>query len=330
MSTATQQRSPLWAAEPSTNSGHQRIRARIAGLHCSLCTGTIEKALGRMNGVGTVSVSLTHEQALVDYDPDVVSPERILGTLRDVGYDLYDPRKLRPFEDEERDLVREGTRLLAAIAASLTAIGLIATVTGIWSVLVLASVVVLMVPLSYALLRPAGRARALGGSLAIVTPGVAALTARGAGWLTEPAIGWLAGLLALGVVFGVAPHILRMAYQSARRGILNQHVLLEVGAFAGIAGGIIGLTGVLPGYPTAAFFAVSVLVANYHIFSEWLSLLVKTRSSQSIKKLLNLQPDLARLVAEDGSEIELPVEDVAVGQSVRVRPGERIPLDGRI
>ena len=74
-------------------------------------------------------------------------------------------------------------------------------------------------------------------------------------------------------------------------------MLLEVGAFAGIAGGIIGLTGVLPDYPTAPFFAVSVLVANYHILSEWLSLLVKTRSSQAVKKLLDLQPDTARVCA---------------------------------
>jgi len=330
VSTATQERPQLWASEPSTTPGHRRIRARIAGLHCSLCTGTIEKALGRMDGVGTVSVSLTHEQALVDYDPQVVSPEEILGTLRDVGYELYDPHKLRPFEEEEADLVREGARLLVAVAASLTAIGLVAEVTGVWSILVPASVVALMVPLSYALLRPTGRARALGGALAIVAPGVAALVARAAGWLTEPVIGWLAGALAVGVVVAVAPHILRMAYQSARRGILNQHVLLEVGAFAGIAGGVIGLADLLPDYPTAAFFAVSVLVANYHIFSEWLSLLVKTRSSQSIKKLLDLQPDLARVVETDGTESEVPVADVTVGQLVRVRPGESAPLDGRI
>ncbi len=330
MTTAAQERPQLWASEPSTTAGHERIRARIAGLHCSLCTGTLEKALGRMDGVGTVSVSLTHEQALVDYDPQVIGPEEILGTLRDVGYELYDPRKLRAFEDEERDLVREGGRLLAAVAASLAAIGLIAEVSGIFSVLVPLSVVVLMVPLSYALLRPAGRARALGGATAIVAPGVAALVARATGVLASPAIGWLAGALALGVVVGVAPHILRMAYQSARRGILNQHVLLEVGAFAGIAGGVIGLTGLLPDYPTAAFFAVSVLVANYHIFSEWLSLLVKTRSSQSVKKLLDLQPDLARVVGEHGHESEVPVEQVGIGQLVRVWPGERIPLDGRV
>ena len=72
-------------------------------------------------------------------------------------------------------------------------------------------------------------------------------------------------------------------------------MLLEVGAFAGIAGGIIGLTGVLPDCPTAPFFAVRVLVANFHILSEWLSLLVKTRSSQAVQKLLDLQPDTARV-----------------------------------
>ena len=51
-----------WTEEPSPNAGRKRIRARIGGLHCSLCTGTIERALGRMPGVVSVAVSLTHEQ----------------------------------------------------------------------------------------------------------------------------------------------------------------------------------------------------------------------------------------------------------------------------
>ncbi|MDQ3529838.1 MAG: heavy metal translocating P-type ATPase [Actinomycetota bacterium] len=282
-----------------------------------------------MDGVGQVAVSLTHEQALVDYDPDRVRPEAILSTLRDIGYDLYDPRKLRPFEEEEARLVREGLRLLAAIAASLTAIGLIAAVTGIWSVLVPLSVVVVMVPVGYAILRPAGHVKAGAGAAGIVMPGLAALVLRATGVLHGPLIGWLAGALALAVVVGVARHILRMAYESARRGILNQHVLLEIGAFAGIAGGIIGLTGAFPGFPTAAFFAVAVLIVNYHIFSEWLSLLVKTRSSQAVKKLLDLQPDLARLV-HDGTETEVPIEQIRLGDLVRIRPGERVPVDGRV
>jgi len=319
----------LWAEEPSHLAGHARIRARIAGLHCSLCTGTIEKALGRQAGVDQVAVSLTHEQALVDYDPALIAPEDILATLRDIGYDLYDPRKLRPFEDEEADLVREGKRLLAAVAASLTAIALILQVSGVWSVLVPASVVALMVPVSYAILRPSGRVRAVLGALSIIAPAALAYTARATGLIGDAAAGWVTGALALAVVFGVAPHILRMAYQAARRRILNQHVLLEVGAFAGIAGGVIGLTNVLADYPTAPFFAVTVLVANYHIFSEWLSLLVKTRSSQAVRKLLDLQPDTARVV-RDGAEREVPIAQVVAGDRVRVRPGERIPVDGRV
>ncbi len=222
----------LWAEEPSSTEGHARIRARIAGLHCSLCTGTIEKALGRMPGVGQVAVSLTHEQALIDYEPDVIASEEILGTLRDIGYDLYDPRKLRPFEDEEADLVREGTRLLAAIAAGITAIALILEVSGIWSLLVPASVVALLVPVSYAVLRPAGRARAALGAVGILLPAGLAHAGGQLALFGETAAGWVTGVLALSLVFGVAPHILRMACQAARRRILNQHVLLEAGPAA--------------------------------------------------------------------------------------------------
>src|SRR5881409_530784 len=100
----------FWSEEPTNVPGLKKIRARIGGLHCSLCTGTIEKALARMAGVDKVAVSLTHEQALVEYDPEVARPEELLKTLRDIGYTVSDPRKLRPFEEEERELVREGRR----------------------------------------------------------------------------------------------------------------------------------------------------------------------------------------------------------------------------
>jgi heavy metal translocating P-type ATPase len=147
-------------------------------------------------------------------------------------------------------------------------------------------------------------------------------------WLVE-ATPWITGALALVLVFGIGNHILVMALQALKRGILNQHVLLEIGAFAGIAGGLIGLILRPEGYPTAPFFAVAVMVVTYHIFSEWLSLIVKTRSSQAVKKLLDLQPETARVV-RDNHEVEIPIEQVQLGDQVRIRPGERIPLDGEV
>src|SRR5712672_752176 len=94
-----------WSEEPSSRPDRRKIRARIGGLHCSLCTGTIEKALSSLPGVAKVAVSLTHEQALIEYDPSVTRAEVLLQTLQDIGYTVSDPRKLRPYEEEERALV---------------------------------------------------------------------------------------------------------------------------------------------------------------------------------------------------------------------------------
>src|SRR5258708_19097950 len=71
------------------------------------------------------------------------------------------------------------------------------------------------------------------------------------------------------------------------------------------------------------------MVLTYHIFSEWLSLIVKTRSSQAVKKLLDLEPDVAYVV-KDGKEQEVPLESVRVGDLVRIRPGQRVPVDGQV
>jgi len=315
-----------WSEEPSTRPDRRKMRARIGGLHCSLCTGTIEKALGRLPGVDKVAVSLTHEQALIEYDPAVARPEQLLQTLRDIGYTISDPRKLRPFEEEERDLVREGHRFVVAVALSVAAIPIIADPTAGWIGVLPALVCLSLGGLVFLVLRSNGLWAAIGGAGSLGVMALTLLYLNWQGYLTDTAP-WLVGALALILVFGTARHILYMAVQALRRGILNQHVLLEIGAFAGISGGILGLAVNRPGYPTAAFFAVSVMVGTYHIFSEWLSLIVKTRSSQAVKRLLDLQPETARVV-RGAQDVELPIEELKVGDLVRTRPGERVPVDG--
>src|SRR5712691_5707846 len=317
-----------WSDEPSTRPDRRKMRARIGGLHCSLCTGTIEKALGRLPGVDKVAVSLTHEQALVEYDPAVARPEQLLQTLRDIGYTISDPRKLRAFEEEEHDLVREARRFVIAVALSVAAIPIIADPAVGWIGFLPALVCLSLGVFVFLVLRSSGLWAAIGAAGGLVVMALTLLYLNLQEYLTDAAP-WLAGALALILVFGVGRHILYMAIQALRRGILNQHVLLEVGAFAGMAGGVIGLILNRPGYPTAPFFAVSVMVGTYHIFSEWLSLIVKTRSSQAVKRLLDLQPETARVV-RGTQEIELPIEEVKVGDLVRVRPGERIPGDGTV
>jgi heavy metal translocating P-type ATPase len=326
--TAPSAAAPYWVEEGVAPEGRARFLAKIAGLHCSLCTGTIEKAIGQLPGVSKVGVSLTHEQALVEYDPRLVSPHDLLVTLKDIGYTVWDPRKLRPYEEEEAELVREGKRLLGAIGVSLAAIALMLQPRGGWSLLLDSVVGLSLAALAFLMLRSEGWAKAVLGLAALSAVAAGVVWAKASGLVT-PFVPWILGLAAVLVVFVLAGHFLKMAYQSMRRGILNQHVLLECGAFAGLAGGVIGLAFHPAHYPTAPFFGVSVLIVNYHLFSEWLSLLVKTRSSQAVKRLLDLQPDTARVV-RDGQEVEVGIEDVRIGELVRVRPGERLPVDGDV
>src|SRR5437867_3308860 len=318
----------FWSEEPSKRPGRRRIRAHIGGLHCSLCTGTIEKALGRRPGVDKVAVSLTHEQALIEFDPSVAQAEDMLQTLKDIGYTVSDPRKVRPFEEEERALVRERGRFLTGLAMSIAAMGLAGyPVNSGWFWLCVFSIASL-VGFSFVVLRSYGLGWAFAGSavLAAWGTGIYALQLSGAFGTATP---WFAGALAVFLIFGVGRHIVKMAAAALLRRILNQHVLVEFGAFAGFVGGAVGLAFHPPNYPTTAFFSVAVMVLTYHIFSEWLSLIVKTRSSQAVKKLLDLEPDMAQVV-KDGQEKEVPLEEVRVGDLVRIRPGARVPVDGRV
>ena len=148
------------------------------------------------------------------------------------------------------------------------------------------------------------------------------------GLVTIPLMPWIALTLALETMFVTAWFVKRMAWQSLRRGILNQHVLLELAAFAGLAGGFLGVF-VSPRFPAADFFAVSVFVTTYHLLSDHVSQVVRTRSSQAVRRLLDLQPNTAHLL-RDGDEIDVDVDELEVGDRVRIRPGESVPVDGEV
>src|SRR5712692_4769561 len=180
--TTAESASHYWSEEPANRPDRARIRARIGGLHCSLCTGTIEKALGKQPGVDKVAVSLTHEQALIEYDPHIARPEGLLQILQDIGYTISDPRKLRPFEEEEAALVGEGRRFLAALACSLVAIGLVAHPEGFWLTLLSLVVFTSLVVFVFVVLRARGFGIALGGATGLGVLGLALFFAKNQSW----------------------------------------------------------------------------------------------------------------------------------------------------
>lgn len=267
--------------EPTSGVARSKLQLKIGGMSCSFCVASITKALERIEGVHSATVNLAHEEALIDYEPDKVSAAQLKDTLLDLGYTVRDPKRVRSFEEERAEAVRERNRLLVAAGFAVVTLGVMAAM---W--------------------------------LGVVRMPHTPLDLR-----------WLMPALALATIFGPGWRILRMAWASLRRGILNQHVLLEFGAFAGLAGGFLGLF--RPVFPAFDFFSVAVFITTYHLLSGYVSLRVRTRSSQAVRKLLSLVPPMARVV-RNGREEEVPVEEVNSGDLVRVRPGESIAVDGEV
>ncbi|HET7325276.1 MAG TPA: cation-translocating P-type ATPase [Halococcus sp.] len=137
------------------------------------------------------------------------------------------------------------------------------------------------------------------------------------------------GALALGTFFGPARAIIfRNGWQSLRRGILNQDLLVSVAATGGLVGGFIGL--VNPAFPADGFFGATVFVLAFHLIGGYAAVKVHVEASQSVRQLLDLEPPTAHRIDEDGTETDVAREDLAIGDQVRVRPGERIPVDGTV
>ncbi len=255
----------------------EKYQGKIGGMQCSFCTEGIQKALLRLEGVEKVSVSLAHEEALVQYDPSKLEPWQIEEVLRNLGYSVRDPKKIRTFEEEDAEVRRERNRLLGSAVLTFTGLALMSMM---W------------------------------------------LGMRQQ-WFMPAMIG-----LAFGNVFGFGYPILKMAFYSLRQRILNQHVLMELSAFGGITGGFIGLF-FFKDFPVPDFFAISIFITSYHLLGGYSSLKVRTRTSQSVRKLLALQPPTARVIREE-KETVVPIEQVAKGELVRVKPGESIPVDGTV
>ncbi len=278
--------------ELPTNRQFEKLQLKIGGIECSFCVGTITKALGQIDGVEEVAVNMAHEEALVRYDPARVTPTELKEVLRELGYVVRDVGRERSFEEQEAELRAERNNLLLAAAYAAIAFNF-------------------MLLMWFDLL------------------------AMERAW---PFLIWLAPTLALATMFGPGWRFLTVAWASLKRGILNQHVLMELGAWAGLIGGFLAYAVDFPDSPLSRwlgvdypvlfdFFGVVVFINTYHILSAYVSLLVRTRASQAVRRLLDLAPPTARVV-RDGREQVVPVEEVEKGDLIRIRPGEAIPLDG--
>jgi Cu+-exporting ATPase len=88
----------------------------------------------------------------------------------------------------------------------------------------------------------------------------------------------------------------------------------------------------LPNYfpVESVYFETAAIIITLILIGRLLETRTKEKASKAVRKLLDLQPRMANIIKEDGTELEIPIEQVLKGQILIVRPGERIPTDGKI
>ena len=131
------------------------------------------------------------------------------------------------------------------------------------------------------------------------------------------------------IVWIAGYRIYKGAYQSLRNRNINMDVLVTVGVLAGWIYGVLNVF-VLPAAEAGTgYMEVAIGILAFVLLGRYIEELIRRRSAASIRKLLELQPTMARVV-RDGKEIDTPIDEVKEGDIIFVKPGEKIPVDGTV
>jgi P-type Cu+ transporter len=282
------------------NPESERIDLPVTGMTCAACAARIERSLNKAPGVAEASVNLATERAMIRFDPAVTDVDKIVGTIRDAGYDAIVPAPESATsigeEDAQSRIRREEYQELAK---------------KFWIAAVLA-LPVLIISMSH------GRIAAL----------------------DFPGVRWLQFVLTTPVVFYCGAQFYRGAWAALRHRSADMNTLIALGTGAAYvysaaalvapsvfsAGAMSGMHG--PMSPPVYFEAAAVIIALI-LLGRMLEARAKGRTSEAIKRLIGLQAKTA-IVIQNGVETECAIEEVVPGDVVVVRPGERVPVDGII
>jgi Cu+-exporting ATPase len=142
---------------------------------------------------------------------------------------------------------------------------------------------------------------------------------------------WLLAAMATPVVFWFGRTFHINALKALRSGSATMDVLVSIGTLAAWVASVIALLGPHAGHGHAmVWFETGAVVVTLILFGRWLEGRAKRRMSAAMEALLNLAPETALLLHEDGREQEVPVRDLTMSDIVRLRPGSRVPVDGRV
>ena len=277
----------------------------VSGMTCSACSAHVEKAVCRLEGVAEVNVSLLTNSMQVTYDEDAASSEAIIAAVKSSGYGASLPRAA----ETAAPAVRQEDVMAGELAQMKHRM--------VWSF-------VFLIPLFYI---------SMGHMMGAPLPGF--LT----GMDNALAFAFTQLLLTLPIMY-LNDKYYKVGFKTLLRGAPNMDSLIAVGSMAAVAYGVFAIYQIGFGlghgdgelvakYHMDLYFESAGMILTLITLGKFLETRSKGKTSQAITRLMDLAPKTARVLRE-GGEMEIPVEEVRVGDRIVVRPGQAIPVDGTV
>jgi Cu+-exporting ATPase len=327
----------------------KQVTLPVTGMTCANCVATVERNLNKVDGVAKANVNLLSERASISFDPSLAQLRDFLERIQQAGYGIATGEanlviKRMSDDNDARRLERTLKELDGILKAQVSFTTEKAKIAYIPTVITQSEIrrqiadagfeaVILGDDLEDA--EQKARQKEITQQRHFLTVGLAFtvplfLLSMGrdfgilGAWAYQPWVKWLMFALATPVQFYVGWQYYIGAYKSLRNGSANMDVLVAMGSSAAYFYSIPILLALLSGH---VYFETSAMIITLIKVGKFLEARAKGRTSEAIKKLMGLRAKTA-LVIRDGEEIQIPIEQVQVGDVVIVKPGEKIPVDG--
>lgn len=289
---------------------------RVSGIRCAGCVGTLEGTLGAVSGVLGATVNLATAEARVEHLAGVARPA-LEAAVRSAGYQAA--REEGPQENtaelEER-LQREEAEDLRQRLGVAAAAGLV--------VMALSAILMVREP---AAAHGVGLVHLLG------------VPMRAFGRLLDPlwpgspsALRWLLAALCLPTWLYAGWPYLAGAVAAARRRTADMSTLVAIGTGAAMLVSLAATAAperfAASGLAAHVYFEAAIMILALVLLGRWLEARARARTGEAVRGLIRLLPDLAHRLGDDGTAEDVSVGELAAGDRVLVRPGERLPADG--
>lgn len=331
---------------------------RISGMSCAACAARVEKVLNNLEGIKNAAVNLAVEKAAVEYDKNIISIEDIIDAIKKLGYDAV---------SEQADTISSAVLKVSGMSCAACAARVekqLGSLEGVHSAAVnLASerasveydsekiktsdLIKAVEAIGYKAERAEELSvdrekeqrekeiRRLRLELVISAILTAPLLFSMLLMITNIDIPFFHNeyfqlIVATPVQFIIGFRFYKNAYRALRSGSANMDVLIAMGTTAAYFYSIYNaFFAPHEGMMKELYFESSAVIITLILFGKYLEAVAKGRTSEAIKKLMGLQAKTARVI-RDGREEDIPIEEVVPGDVIVVRPGEKIPVDGRI